>query len=269
VKRIMPGKTTRMTLLAASILAVAAGGAVGHASAAEKSKDGGAVFTPEQQDAIHTMIHDYILENPEVIIEAGDKFQQKQQEEQQKLFQKNVIKYKDFLTSKDTPTGGNPKGSKIVVEFFDYNCGYCKKAVEDIVNVVKDDADVKVYFKDMPILATSSTDASRWALAAGKQGKYYEFHVALMKSSLPRDVTTYKKIAEDLKLDVAKLEKDADGDPEIRDAIEKNLEVARDLGIHGTPAFIINGTSYPGYLGLDMMKKAVATKAPGDDAKTP
>lgn len=263
----MTGKTTRMTLLAATILAVVAGGAVRNASAADKSKDSGAVFTPEQQDAIHTMIHDYILENPQVIIEAGDKFQQKQQEEQQKLFQKNVVKYKDFLTSKDTPVGGNPKGNKIVVEFFDYNCGYCKKAVEEVVNVVKDDPDVKVYFKEMPILATSSQDAARWALAADKQGKYYEFHVALMKSSLPRDVTTYKKIAEDLKLDVAKLEKDAEGDSEIRDAIEKNLEVARNLGIHGTPAFIINGTSYPGYISLDIMKKAIATGAP--DAKTP
>ena len=104
----MPGKTTRTILLAATILAVAAGGAVQHASAADKSKDSGAVFTPEQQDAIHTMIHDYILENPQVIIEAGDKFQQKQQDEQQKLFQKNVVKYKDFLTNKDTPVGGNP-----------------------------------------------------------------------------------------------------------------------------------------------------------------
>jgi protein-disulfide isomerase len=266
----MAGKMTRMTLLAATILAVAAGGAVRHASAAD-SKDTKAVFTPEQQDALHTMVHDYIIENPEVVMEAIDKFQQKQQDERQKLVQKNIGQYKDFLTSKETPSGGNPKGTKTIVEFFDYNCGYCKKAVEDVVNVVKDDPDVKVYFKDMPILAPSSQDAARWAMAAGKQGKYYEFHVALMKSPLPRDVTTYKKIAEELKLDVAKLQKDAETDTGIRDAIEKNLDVARNLSITGTPAFIINDTFYGGYVGLDVMKRAVATKAPDKtgDVKTP
>jgi protein-disulfide isomerase len=218
------------------------------------------------------MMHDYIVENPEVVMEAFDKFQQKQQDERQKLVQKNIGQYKDFLTSKETPTGGNPKGTKTIVEFFDYNCGYCKKAVDDVVNVVKDDPEVKVYFKDMPILAPSSQDAARWAMAAGKQGKYYEFHVALMKSSLPRDVTTYKKIAQDLKLDVAKLQKDAETDPAIRDAIEKNLDVARNLSITGTPAFIINDEFYGGYVGLDVMKKAVNTSAADKqnaDTKTP
>jgi protein-disulfide isomerase len=176
--------------------------------------------------------------------------------------QQAAVKYKDQLTSRDTPSGGNPNGRKVIVEFFDYNCGYCKHAVDDVINTVKGDGDVKVYFKDMPILAATSREAAQWALAAGKQGKYYEFHVALMKSPLPREKDTYKKIASDLNLDVAKLEKDAETDATIKDEIEKNLELARNIGISGTPHFIINGVSYGGYIGGEMMKKAVDTGLP-------
>jgi protein-disulfide isomerase len=215
-------------------------------------------LTDAQKKEIQAMIHDYLVNKPEVTIEGLNNYQKNRDQDEQRQFKDNMTKYKDKMTSKDTPFGGNPNGAKTVVEFFDYNCGYCKHAVEDIISLIKQDKDVKVYFKDMPILSHSSEDAARWALAAGRQGKYYDFHVALMHSSGSRDKETFKKIGGDLGLDVAKMEKDAEGDKTIREQIEGNLQAARDLGIHGTPGFIIGDTLYPGYMGLDNMKKAVA-----------
>jgi protein-disulfide isomerase len=254
-------------LLAATVLAFAAGPGR-PAAAADKAAaaDTASAFTAAQKEELNKVIHDYLLKNPDVVVESLNAAQNKQRDDEAKAFKQNIIKYKDQIYSKDTPIGGNPNGTKTIVEFFDYNCGYCKRAVDDVVNIVKEDGNVKVYFKDMPILAASSNDAAYWAQAAGKQGKYYEFHVALMKSSLPREKETYKKIGQDLKLDVDKLQKDAEGDKSIRDTVEKNLELARNLGIHGTPGFIINGVLYPGYLGLDTMKKVIADGAPANDA---
>ena len=186
-------KTLRTILLAATVLAFVAGPGRPAAAAPDKAgaPDTTSAFTAAQKEELGKIIHDYLVKNPDVVVESLTAAQNKQHEEEAKDFQKNIIKYKDEIYSKDTPVGGNPNGTKTIVEFFDYNCGYCKRAVDDVVNIVKSDSDVKVYFKDMPSLAASSNDAAYWAQAAGKQGKYYEFHVALMKSSLPREKETY------------------------------------------------------------------------------
>jgi protein-disulfide isomerase len=256
VKKFMSKNSARTIMLATAAIIIAAGTARAADDAAKSA------FTPAQKEEINNMIHDYLIKNPEVMMESAQKYQQNKAEQEIQQVQQNVSKYKDELTAAGLPVGGNPKGSKSVVEFFDYNCGYCKRALDDVVDILKEDKDVKVVFIDMPILSSQSSDAARWALASDKQGKYFEFHSALMKTPLPREKATYRKIAEDLKMDVAKLEKDAEEDKSIREQIEKNLELARNIGIHGTPHFIINGMSYNGFIGIEKMRNAVKTGLP-------
>ena len=220
-------------------------------------------FTPAQESQLKTMFHDYLVQNPQAVIDALKSYQDQADKEDAASFQANITKYKSQLITATTPFAGNPKGTKTVVEFFDYNCGYCKHAVDDVVGLIKADSQAKVYFKDMPILAESSNDAARYALAAGKQGKYYEFHTALMHSAAPRTKELYVKIGRDIGLDTDKLSRDAEGDPAIKTAIENNLTLSRALGIHGTPAFIMRDTLYPGYMGLSNMQKALNTAAAG------
>lgn len=236
-----------------ALTAVMAGGlwlaAEGRANAADKLSEG-------QKTEIQALIKEYLVKNPEVVIEALTAYQNKEQADAGKAFKEKYSQHKDFLTSSSAPFAGNPKGKVTVVEFFDYNCGYCHRAVEDVTKLIEADKDVKVIFHDYPILSESSGEASRYALASQKQDKYFEFHQKLMKYSGQKNEDAYKKIATELGLDFDKLKKDADS-KEVREALEKNTEVARDLGINGTPAFIFNDNLVPGYIGVDDMKRMV------------
>lgn len=223
-----------------------------HSQATEESLN-----TGTDKEAMGDFIRDYLVANPEVVIEAIEAYQANQQEIEQKRFQDKLSSSQKLLTAKDTPFAGNPDGDVVVVEFFDYNCGYCHRAADDVVALLESDQNVKIYFKDMPILSENSKEASRWALAADKQDKYYEYHIALMKHKGPKNENSLEKIGKDLGLDVIKLRRDADSKA-VREKIEKNLSLSRELGIRGTPAFIIGDTLAPGYMGLENMKKAIA-----------
>jgi protein-disulfide isomerase len=214
-------------------------------------------FTPGQKLQMETVIHDYLMKNPQVLIDALNAYQDHQQEAANRKFKDKVGDYKGFLTSADAPYAGNPKGDVTIVEFFDYNCGYCKHAVGDVKKLIDGDKNVKVIFKDFPILAPSSNDAARFALASNKQGKYFDFYQALMAYPGEKNEDAYQKIAKDLNLDWDKLKSDADSS-DVRNAVEKNLEVGRELGINGTPAFIFDNELVPGYIGVQNMQQMVA-----------
>lgn len=198
----------------------------------------------------------YLMDNPEVIMEAIEEYQANQQEIEARRFKETVTQKKDVLHDPDAPFAGNPDGDLVIVEFFDYNCGYCKRAIGDVQTIIAKEKDVKIIFKEMPILSETSVHAARYALAAHKQGKYFDYHVALMEHRGQKDPESLQKIGEDLGLDVKKLIKDADS-AEIRAEIEKDLELSRELGIRGTPAFIIGETMSPGYLPYTEMKPII------------
>ena len=214
-------------------------------------------FTDAQKSQIDTVIHDYLMKNPKVMIESLEKYQSDQKDAEAGKFKDKVGQYKTFLTAKDAPFAGNPNGNVTMTEFFDYNCGYCKHAVDDVKNLLDQDKNVRVVFIDFPILSESSGDAARYALAAQKQGKYYDYHLKLMKYPGEKNEAAYRSIAKDLNLDWDKLAKDADSDA-VKATIGKNMEVARDLGINGTPAFIVGDQLIPGYIGVQNMKELVA-----------
>lgn len=205
---------------------------------------------------VQEIVHEFLMDNPEVIFESIENYRTKQEADKQAQAAKNIEKYKDYLTSKDSPSAGNPNGDVTIVEFFDYNCGYCKKALSDVAATISDDDNVRFIFKEMPILSASSRDMARWALAANKQGKYFEYHVELMKMRGSKDTASFRKLGSDLGMDADQLEKDANSEA-VKADIEKSVSVARELGVNGTPAFIINGEMYPGYLGPEGMKKAI------------
>ncbi|MGQ0528053.1 MAG: DsbA family protein [Alphaproteobacteria bacterium] len=235
-------------IVASAILALALAG-FSPAHAAEG-------FTAAQKEELQGIIKDYIFAHPQEIMDAVQQYQEKKQQDVLAESAKKIPEYKEFLESKDNPSIG-PKDAKVtVIEFFDFNCGYCKQAYADIAKLRKEHKEVRFVFKELPILSPTSKLASEWALAAHRQGKYFEYHAALMGHKGAYDEALMKKIGADLKLDVEKLAKDA-ADPAIAAELDKNQQVANDIGIRGTPGFIVNGKSYPGYIGEDGMKNAI------------
>lgn len=205
---------------------------------------------------METLIHDYLMEHGDVIIQAVEKHQQEQQQAAEREQQSNLKNHKEYLLSPDRPSTGPADADVTVVEFFDYNCGYCKKALHDVQTLLKDDKKLRVVFIDIPILGESSNLAAQWALASQKQGKYFEYHAALMSHNGPKTEETLAEIAKGAGLDVEKLKKDL-VDPTIGMRLAEHTQIAQDLGISGTPAFIIGEEIYRGYIGEDAMLEAV------------
>ncbi|MCB9982764.1 MAG: DsbA family protein [Rhodospirillales bacterium] len=240
--------TLRKTALAFTALTLMGSGA---AWAAED-----AVFTDAQKDAMGAVIKDYLMENPNVIFEAIEAQRAQQEADAKKQAEVKILEHIDYLTRADAPSVGNPNADVTVVEFFDYNCGYCKRALPDIQATIKDDENLRVVFKEMPILGPTSKTAALWALAAHKQGKYFDYHVALMEHRGPKEEAELEKLAKGLELDVEKMKEDiASG--EIEKELDKVTEVGREIGVSGTPAFIVGKTFIPGYVGEDGLKDAI------------
>ncbi len=219
----------------------------------------------ENKEAIEQLIHDYIMDNPEVIIQAVEKYGEAQRAVEQERTQGAVKDNVSWLyQNKAHPEAGNKDGDITIVEFFDYNCGYCKRALSDIMTIMGEDSNIRVVFVELPILGPTSTDASKWALAAAKQDLYLEFHVALMEHRGRINDEQLAVLAEKVGLDVEKLKADKNS-AEIAAQIDENIEMARTLGITGTPAFTIGEDLARGYVGLDALRAGI--KSNRDAAK--
>lgn len=208
--------------------------------------------------AIERMVREYLIANPEVLVEAMQALEQRQQTAADQKARAALKQNRQQIFNDDaSPVGGNPKGDVTVVEFFDYNCGYCKAVHDDALKLVKDDGRLRYVYKEFPILGPGSTVAAKAALAARAQGKYVEAHNALMSHRGRLDEAAVLRILGDAGLDVAKLKADMEA-PAVAKAIESNLLLADKLGIRGTPAFIIGDELAPGAIKLDEMKRMVA-----------
>jgi len=213
-----------------------------------------------QKQEIRSLVESTLMDNPEIVVQAIEKYQRDQEEMAAREQEEKVKAFTEKLeNTDDLVTVGNPDAEVTVVEFFDYNCGYCKKAFTELQQLINEDEDIQVVFKEMPILGQSSYEAARWALAAHKQDKYFEFHAALMEMQGAKNEATFKKIAKDIGLDVDQMEKDIK-DPAIEQTIQENIQLAQDLGIRGTPAFLINDHVSRGYIPYGQMKQIIAQK---------
>jgi protein-disulfide isomerase len=154
---------------------------------------------------------------------------------------------------------GNPSGDITLVEFFDYNCGYCKKALSDVQTLMKSDPKLRVVLKDFPVLGPDSVEASRVALAVKNQlqgQKLLDYHVKVLESRGRVNGERAMAVAKDMGVDMARLQKDIES-PEVRSALQENMALGDKLSLTGTPAFIVGETIIPGAVGLDPLKQLV------------
>jgi protein-disulfide isomerase len=214
------------------------------------------VFSPDQVKALHVIIKDYLVANQQIMVEVTKELERRQQAEQAAAQAKLIAEQKAhiFAQEADFSIGGD-KNSVTVVEFFDYNCGWCKRAVNDIVNLQKSDPKLRFIMKEFPIFGEDSAAAAKAALASKRQGKYWEFHNALMREKRVTAANLFK-IAEDVGLDVAKLKTDM-ADPKIAEAIRQNTALAQALNIEGTPGFVIDSRVNVGYIPADNLRRMV------------
>jgi len=213
---------------------------------------------------IEAVVHDYLMKHPEVIIDAVQAYQDAQQAAKDKAAKEELSKRSaDLLHDPDTQVVGNTKSDCAIVEFFDNQCPYCQANEPEIQKLLKQDGRVKLVLKEFPILGPVSLVAAKAALASVKQGKYAEFHEALLSHKGHYDkAQVVDDIAKSVGLDLDKLHKDMD-DPEIAAEIEKNLDLGRALNIDGTPGFVIGDQIVGGASSVDELKKYVSDACRG------
>jgi protein-disulfide isomerase len=220
-----------------------------------------APFTPEQRQAIGDVVRDYLLKNPEVLQEAMTELERRQQETQRAAQAAALGQSRDaLLNGANDFAAGNPSCDLTVVEFFDYNCGYCKRALVDLQALIKGDPKIRVVLKDFPVLGPDSVEASRAALAVKRQlkgEKLFEYHVKLMETRGRVNGERAIALAKDMGVDVAKLQKDMES-PAVKATIQENVVLGDKLGLSGTPAFVVGDEVISGAVGLEPMRKTVA-----------
>ena len=206
------------------------------------------------EDQVKQLALEAILENPEIIMQAVAILQQREKE--QAASGANTVRL-EVESDPNAPNLGNPEGDVTVVEFFDYNCPYCRSAGQTVQELLAADENVRVIYREWPILGDDSVMAARAALAAREQGKYEAFHWALMNGEGRVTEALIFKVARDLGMDVAQLEADMVS-PAVEAHIALSNALAQQLGFTGTPAFIVGDKTAPGMLNLDEITMLVA-----------
>jgi protein-disulfide isomerase len=209
------------------------------------------------RDEIEAVVHDYIVAHPEVVVEALNAYQAQQDAAAQQAQIAALTELSPQIFSSPTsPVVGNPDGDVTLVEFFDYQCGYCKRMEPARAQLIDEDSGLRIVMKEFPILGPASITAARASLAAERQGRYEDFHETLMnfRGTLTDDVVY--QTAADLGLDMDRLREDMK-DPAIAEELRANMDLAQALGVNGTPAFIINGQIVPGAVGYDRLKAEI------------
>ena len=217
-----------------------------------------AVQADEMSEArIKELVLETIRENPGIVLEAVQIIEQRKQE-RQAANAKMVLSDNRSLLENDpnAPVLGNPDGDVTVVEFFDYNCPYCRRAKPHIETLLEEDPNVRLVYREWPILGEGSVFAARAALASREQGKYEEFHWALMGMQGRAEEASVMRIAEEIGLDVARLRQDMQA-PEIDSHLARSMEMSQALGFNGTPSFVIGDALVPGVIEADEMIRLV------------
>ena len=214
-------------------------------------------MTPEE---VKRLALEAILENPEIVMEAVELLREREAAEQAQATEAAIADLQAALHEDDNaPVMGNPDGDITVVEFFDYNCPYCKQAYGEVNALLEADPNVRLVFREWPILGEGSLAATKAALASREQGKYDEFHVALMEDRSRKDEAAVMRIAEAVGLDIEQLKADMESEA-VADHINKSNEMARALGFTGTPSFVIEDEGVFGMVPSDDLIAMVAEK---------
>jgi protein-disulfide isomerase len=218
-------------------------------------------FNDAQRGEIERIVKDYLVAHPEVLQDVMSELEKKQTAAETEKQVAGVRAHKEVLfNSVHQVTLGNPQGDVTMVEFFDYNCGYCKRALSDMLQLLKTDPKLKVVLKEFPVLGPGSKEAAEVAVAARMQDKsgkkYLEFHQKLLGGRGPADKARALAAAKDAGFDMARLEKDMASD-EVKATLDENLRVAEAIGLNGTPSYIIGSDVVIGAQGYDALKEKV------------
>lgn len=216
-------------------------------------------FNDTQRSDIETIVKSYLVSHPEVLEEAMAELSKRQEAADQAKHEASIAEHADAIFN--SPRGvvlGNKSGDVTFVEFFDYNCGYCKRAMADMLDLLKSDPKLKVVLKEFPVLSEGSVEAAQVAVAARMQDpkKYLDFHTKLLGGRGQADKARAMAAAKDAGYDIARIEKDM-ASPEVRATIEENLKLADDMGMNGTPSYVIGKQVVVGAVGLDGLKERI------------
>ena len=217
-------------------------------------------FTAQQKSDLGPLIKDYLMAHPEVLRDAITELDTREKQAEADTRKKALAELGGKLaTQADSLVIGNPDGKITLVEFFDYNCGYCKRALGDLDKLMQGNKDLKVVLRDFPILSAGSVDAALVALAAHNQftgAKYWEFHRKLLLSRTAVGKEQALAVATAMGADMARLGKDS-SDPKTRAAIQESLTDAQALNLNGTPSYIVGDDAIVGAQGFDEIQKRV------------
>ncbi len=236
--------------------------ALGFFAAAPRA-DAQSAFTPAQQQELQKLIHDYLQNHPEAVIDALKAEKQKEEAATAENRRKAIAQNRSALLSDpDSAVGGNPKGDVTLVEFFDYRCPYCKQMEPTMQALIKEDGKLRIVYKEFPILGPVSVFASRVAIASRKQGKYEEFRSQMISLKGNIDQDSVMKVAASSGLDLARLKTDMAA-PEVDKIIQRNYALAEALGIDGTPGLVVGNAINDGAADLDGLRRMIAAARKG------
>ncbi|MEZ5789228.1 MAG: DsbA family protein, partial [Xanthobacteraceae bacterium] len=247
----------RRLIVAASVLAlVICVLAVNRLPAAAES------FSAPQRSEIENIVREYLLRKPELLEEVLAELEKRRsaaEAEKAKAAVKNNATL--LFNAPDQIVLGNPHGDVTVVEFFDYNCGFCKRALGDLVELIKEDPKLRVVLKEFPVLGQGSVEAAQVSLAAQLQDKdpkkYFDFHQKLLTQRGQADKARALAVAKEVGYDVARIQRDMGGDS-VRAAINESLKLAEALGLNGTPSYVVGDEVVIGAVGHDALKQKVS-----------
>jgi protein-disulfide isomerase len=219
-------------------------------------------FSDSQRGDIETIVRNYLVAHPEVLEEAMTELSKRQATAEAEKHEAGVTSNAEkIFNSPRGVTIGNKDGDVSFVEFFDYNCGYCKRAMADMLDLMKTDPKLKIVLKEFPVLSEGSVDAAKVAVAVRMQDasgkKYLDFHQKLLGGRGPADKTRALAAAKEAGLDTARLEKDMSS-PEVRATIEENFKLAEAMGMNGTPSYVIGKQVVIGAVGLEGLKEKIS-----------
>jgi len=220
-------------------------------------------FSGDQRTEIEGIIREYLLSHPELLQDVMNELDKRQTAAEAEKHKAAVAENNaTIFNSPRQVTLGNPQGDVTMVEFFDYNCGYCKRAMGDMLELLKGDPKLKFVLKEFPVLGEGSVQAAQVAAAARLQDqggkKYLEFHQKLLGGRGQADRTRALAVAKEVGFDMAKLEKDMASD-EVKAQIEEGLKLGETLGLNGTPSYVVGNEIVVGAVGLDALKEKINT----------
>jgi protein-disulfide isomerase len=223
-------------------------------------------FSADQRQEIEGIVKDYLVAHPEVIQDVMAALDKKQQEADADKARATIRDNKaTLLNSQHEVVLGNPQGDITMVEFFDYNCGFCKRALPDMMTLLKTYPNLKFVLKEFPVLGEGSVEAAHVAVAARMQDptgkKYIEFHQKLLGGRGPADKARALAVAKDVGFDMTRIEKDMTSD-EVKTTIDEDMKLADALGVNGTPSYVVGSDLVVGAVGLDALKEKLAAEHP-------